>query len=214
MNKIINEFQRYPQISIVVVALVAMAITVNFFNSRVKTDTPSRPLIDFPLVLGEWKGSQKSMITSIVDFLKVSDYALIDYKSNGHQVNLYIAYYQSLDEEAFPHTPRKCIPAGGWEIETLSKVALGSREARRVKIVNGSHTQIVYYWYQQGANSIAGEYQLKWNTMLRSLREGRTDTSLVRLTTLVLDDESDNEADARLVAFAQDLEFDLTRRLN
>ena len=214
MNKIINEFQRYPQVSIVVVALAAMAIIVNFYNSRVKIDTPSRPLIDFPLVLGEWKGSQKSIIPSIVDFLKVADYAMVDYKSDGHLVNLYIAYYQSLDEEAFPHTPRKCIPAGGWEIETLSKVALGSREARRVKIVNGGNTQIVYYWYQQGDDSVAGEYQLKWNTMLSSLWEGRTDTSLVRLTTPVANDESDNEADARLMAFARDLEFELIRRLN
>ena len=118
------------------------------------------------------------------------------------------------DDVAGDRVPEAGIAAGGWEIETLSKVALGSREARRVKIVNGSHTQIVYYWYQQGANSVAGEYQLKWNTMLRSLREGRTDTSLVRLTTLVSDGESENEADARLVAFAQDLDLDLSRRLN
>ena len=214
MTNIIKELHGFPQVSIIVMALVVMAVAESLFNSRVEKDIPSRPLVDFPLVLGDWVGNQQPMIASIVDFLKVSDYAMVDYKSDGHLVNLYIAYYQSLDEEAFPHTPRKCIPAGGWEIETLSEIELGQREARRVKIVKGGNTQIVYYWYQQGDDSVAGEYQLKWNTMLRSLWEGRTDTSLVRLTTPVANDESDNEGDARLMAFARDLEFELIRRLN
>jgi len=214
MTSVKNELSKHPQLSYILVALVLMLAIVSYFDARAEQDTPSKPLLDFPLVLGNWVGRSQPMNISIVDFLKVSDYTLADYISSDQRVNLYIAYYQSLDEEAFPHSPRQCIPGGGWEIVSVSDKMLPQREVRRVKIERNGYTQLVYYWYQQGSDSLAGEYQLKWNTMLRSLSEGRTDTSLVRLTTLIAKEESESDADARLISFIENLDHELAYRLD
>jgi len=210
----LKEIKSYPQIALIVVALAFMLAVVNYLDLRAKRQMPSRPLLDFPLVMDDWVGQSHPMSVSIVAFLKLSDYILVDYKSSDQIVNLYIAYYQSLDEETFPHSPRQCIPGGGWEIVDLSDLKLGDREVRRVKIERKGYTQIVYYWYQQGADSIADEYHLKWNTMLRSLWDGRTDTSLVRLTALVEKGESESDVDARLISFVDTLNKELALRLD
>lgn len=214
MSNVTRDFKRYPQVSVVLILMVLAGLLIQYFDSRVKQKNFTRPVADFPLVLRGWVGNSQALTVSIVDFLQVSDYALIDYRLNDQLVNLYIAYYASLDEEVFPHSPRKCIPAGGWEIETINDIQLGQRKVRRVKIIKENNTQIVYYWYQQGSDSIAGEYQLKWSTMLRSMKEGRTDTSLVRLTTLISNGESERDADTRLEMFAKDLHHELETRLN
>lgn len=213
MDKIILEFRKFPQMSAILGMMLVAGLLIHYFDSRVVKTNFSRPVVDFPLTLGEWVGNSQSMTVGIVDFLKLSDYALIDFSSDDQKVNLYIAYYQSLGDEAFPHSPRKCIPGGGWEIETISNIDLEHRQVRRVKITRGNANQIVYYWYQQGADSVADEYHLKWNTMLRSLTQGRTDTSLIRLTTPLSPGESESSADARLARFAIALEGELANRL-
>lgn len=208
------DFKRYPQLACILIAVAIMAAGLKLYDPARGNRVDENPLAGFPLVIDGWSGDSRSMNSGIVDFLNLSDYLLIDYQSAADRVNMYIAYYRSLNDEAFPHSPRKCIPGGGWEIDAIDDIRLAQREVRRVKITRDGYTQLVYYWYQQGSDSMADEYRLKWNTMLRSLGERRTDTSLVRLTTLIDRGESEAVADARLRSFATALDSELAARFN
>jgi EpsI family protein len=123
-------------------------------------------------------------------------------------INLYIAYYDSQRKGASVHSPRSCIPGGGWEIQSITQVpvgqvslAQGELRVNRVLIQKGEVRQLVYYWFQQRGRVITNEYLVKWFIFRDALFDNRTDGALVRVTTLVPDGASIEEADAALARF-------------
>ena len=73
----------------------------------------------------------------------------------------------------------------------------------RVVIEKGENKQLVYYWFQQRGKTIASEYAVKWHMLVDSIKDNITDVSLVRLTTLVVLHEDIENADRKLLDFAQ-----------
>jgi EpsI family protein len=127
----------------------------------------------------------------------------------GHVVNFYSAYYASQRKGESVHSPRSCLPGGGWEIQSLTQrdipgVKVGEVPLRvnRVLISYGEQKQVVYYWFQQRGRVITNEYLVKWYLFWDALTRNRTDGALVRLTTIVTEGEEIPAADARLSAFA------------
>jgi EpsI family protein len=51
--------------------------------------------------------------------LKLDDYVMADYVNDGAgavQVNFYSAWYNSQRKGEAVHSPRACLPGGGWEM--------------------------------------------------------------------------------------------------
>ena len=125
----------------------------------------------------------------------------------GKPINLYVAYYGSQRKGSSPHSPRVCIPGGGWEITDLQRNSYANPATgiklsyNRAVIEKGSDKQIVYYWFSQRGRNIANEYVSKWYLLEDAVLQNRTDGALVRLTTPVGRSESEHEADERLQAF-------------
>ena len=122
-------------------------------------------------------------------------------------MNFYIAYYESQRKGLSPHSPRVCVPGGGWSITDLERVEvkLENRDVpirvNRAVIQNGMARQLVYYWFKQRGRDIANEYFMKWYLLTDSLTMNRTDGSLVRLVTPILPSEKESDAERRLNQF-------------
>jgi len=196
----------------VVVAVVATA----FFILPAKRDEvkiPRKELADFPMVLGEWRGAVDPMARIYLDTLKLDDYLLANYVNNRQQaVNLYVAYYRSQSKGASIHSPRACMPGGGWEIKSLTQrvvdgVRIGPRPlmVNRAEIQLGEDKQLVYYWFRMQGRGITNEYLLKWYVFWDALTRNRTDAALVRITTPLKPDENFSDADSRLIDFVKTL---------
>jgi EpsI family protein len=142
--------------------------------------------------------------------LKLSDYLLVDFnRPEVNPVNLYVAYYENQRKGESPHSPRVCIPGGGWQIDTLERMRLDAGlengkllHFNRVVIKRGEDRQLVYYWFQQRGRLIANEYLAKWYLFRDALVYNRTDGALVRLVTPVAAAADLASADARLTEFA------------
>lgn len=167
-------------------------------------------LLDFPLQLGEWGGASSVMERQYLDALQLDDYVLADY-SAGKQapVNVYVAYYQSPKKGLSSHSPRQCIPGGGWEITSFETVRLDpasgvgqALDVNRVAIQKGGQKQIVYYWFKQRDRLITSEYFVKFFLFWDSLTRHRADGALVRLVSSVYAGETEDIADARLQTMA------------
>lgn len=153
----------------------------------------------FPSELDEWYGVRSSLDFKTIDFLGLSDYALIDFHDKNNQmVNFYIAYYQTQKHGVVPHSPKLCIPGGGWQITNLDDAQYNGIRFNRVVIDKGNSRQLVYYWYKIGNKNISNEYLLKWVTFMSSLNLRRTDVALIRLTTALAPNENIEVADRRL----------------
>jgi len=173
--------------------------------------SPARQsLLDFPLQLGEWAGVSSVMERQYLDALQLDDYVLADYSTvEKAPVNLYVAYYLSPKKGRSSHSPRQCIPGGGWEITSFEPLRLDQRvdrakalEVNRLVIQKGGQKQIVYYWFKQRDRWITSEYGVKFFLFWDSLTRHRADGALVRLVSGVNASETEAMVDGRLQTMA------------
>jgi exosortase D (VPLPA-CTERM-specific) len=193
----------YPLIASVV-ALAASVVVVSSIEKRTEI-IPSRTLFpEFPTQLGNWHGEQSAMEETVTKYLGLTDYILANYKDDKSQsVNFYAAYYESQRKGVSPHSPRVCIPGGGWQIADITRTQVDNLPINRIIIKKEDNTQLVYYWFQQRGRQFANEYFMKWYLFKDALLLNRTDGALVRITTAVGANENIADADNRLKAFAQ-----------
>jgi len=134
---------------------------------------------DFPTSLGEWHGRNDVLESVVLDVLKLDDYILADYQdAAGQSVNFYVAYYGSQRSGASAHSPRTCLPGGGWRIESHTQVDLGNGvRTNRFIIRMGESRQLVYYWFKQRDRIVTNEFAVKWYMLwmrlLATARMGR-----------------------------------------
>jgi len=197
--------------SLVIVALVATSV---FALPEREENIPDRKLfVEFPLELEGWAGHTGILEQIYVDALKLSDYAMSDYLgADGGSVNFYSAYYDSQKKGASAHSPRSCIPGGGWRITSLedhdiSGVNVGNVPlvVNRLLIEKGENKQLVYYWFQQRGRIITNEYLMKWYLFWDAMTLSRTDGALIRLTTGLNSGQDIVVADDRLESFAKEI---------
>ncbi len=162
-------------------------------------------------MIAGWEGRPGQLESIYLDALKLDDYLLSDYHNReGGMVNFYIAYYASQRSGASAHSPRSCIPGGGWLIKdhtvrAIDGVEINGKplEVNRLLIKKGDSTQLVYYWFQQRGRNITNEWLVKWYLLWDAMTRNRTDGALVRLTAFIDPGDDLAAADGRLVEFVK-----------
>jgi EpsI family protein len=165
--------------------------------------------VEFPSRIGEWHGFSSLLDPGTEKDLALDDYILSDYhRRDGGMVNLYVAYFASQRNGGTLHSPRNCIPGGGWQIAEGREIDYAnggeSQPLNRIVIKKGTAKQLVYYWFDEQGGNFANEYWARFHRLADSITENRTDAALIRLVTEVNSDESEADADRRLQAFMQD----------
>jgi exosortase D (VPLPA-CTERM-specific) len=193
----------------ILASIVLIAVSSIYVKSQQEIIPDRSDFSDFPQVLNGWRGDSDVLEDVYLKSLKLDDYLISDYYKNESQVNFYTAYYASQQAGSAAHSPRSCIPGGGWKIDKVSQVEVPSLTVNghnlivnRLVIKKGDVRQLVYYWFQQRGRVITNEWQVKWFLFYDRLTRQRTDGALVRLTTSVGLDESWSDGDRRLVEFA------------
>jgi len=184
--------------------------------------TESKPVrsefSQFPLQLEGWVGRRDRLENIYLDELKLDDYLLADYVPAGtaaavpmaeSPVNIYVAYYASQRSGRSVHSPRSCLPGGGWRIQNLDQHDVAGVRLRgaplrvnRAIIQQGAERRLVYYWFQERGRDITNEYLVKWYLFSDALTLNRSDGALVRVITSLSDGEDATIGDARLSRFS------------
>lgn len=197
------------------VMLLAAAGAYVALGQRAELIPERTPLAAFPHEVGAWQGSRDRIDDLTLNVLKLTDYVIADYRNaGGRQVNFYVAYYQSQRKGESAHSPRSCIPGGGWRINDFRNADLpqvaaaggGPLRVNRLEIQLGDSRQLVYYWFQQRGRVITSEYMVKWYLFWDALTRNRTDGALVRLTTVIGKGDDATAVEGQLVEFAAAME--------
>ena len=201
--------------------LMIAIVAASFVLPRPRELIPRRDasFAEFPMVLGPWRGERETLDGVYSNALKLDDYLLTDYVDGSNAVvNLYIAYYDSQRAGAAVHSPRSCLPAGGWQMRdfgqrTVPGGRLGDRPLRvnRTLIELNGQRQLVYYWFQQRGRVLTNEFSVKWYIFWDALTRHRTDGALVRLTTPIPRAGGVAAADLRLTDLARRVAVGLDR---
>jgi exosortase D (VPLPA-CTERM-specific) len=209
--------------AVVLVMLLAAVWPARALPKRIEVQPARSDFLDFPLQVGDWHGRRQQLESIYLDTLKLDDYVLADYVNGGAEgtaasgaaapagaaVNLYVAYYASQRTGQAAHSPRSCLPGGGWRILDLEQHEVSGVRSNgaplrvnRAIVQQGSSRQLVYYWFQERGRDLTNEYLVKWYLFKDALVRNRTDGALVRLVTPIAENESAALADARLASFA------------
>jgi exosortase D (VPLPA-CTERM-specific) len=190
--ELIRKLKPLSYASIIAVALLLILVPVKNLIIKRQELIPDRlELNSLPLVIDTWIGRESYLDKDVLEALRVNDYFIANYQNSNKSevINLYIAYYDSQRKGASVHSPKTCLPGGGWEITEFDKKTLShikiypdtNLEINRVVIQNGEVKQLVYYWFQQRGRVITNEYLLKWYLFQDAITRNRTDGSLVRV---------------------------------
>ena len=99
--------------------------------------------------------------------------------------SVYVGFWGIQRQGKSTHSPKNCLPGGGWE-----PVSAGTRQlsiagatipVNRYLISNKGAYSLVYYWYMGRGRAEASEYRVKWDLLRDAALFGRTDEALVRI---------------------------------
>jgi exosortase D (VPLPA-CTERM-specific) len=191
--------------------LAAATVPALLLPQRVEIAPPRSDFSAFPMKLAGWRGQREYLGAEYIDALKFTDYVLADYVAPQRlPVNFYVSYYESQRKGESAHSPKVCLPGGGWIIEDFSQRVIpgltsGGRPfaVNRAVMAQGNERELVYYWFQQRGRIITGEYQVKWLLFWDALTRNRSDGSMVRLITPIPTGTSGAQGDANLQEFAR-----------
>ncbi|WP_459989628.1 VPLPA-CTERM-specific exosortase XrtD [Methylosoma difficile] len=190
-----------PLAAVLLSLLVATGVAFSI-QKRQEILPPRTEFAGFPMQLGGWQGSKSTLEDNVLEALGLTDYIMADYKTDKDEVvNFYSAYYASQRKGNSPHSPRVCIPGGGWKITEIKEVLFNGFPVNRIIVKKGDDTQLVYYWFQQRGKKVANEYLVKWYLFNDALFLNRTDGALVRLTTVLKPNETIEDAERRIQDF-------------
>ena len=199
-----------PAIAALVVLLLAVYPALSI-PQRAELKPARTNFADFPMEVGGWQGQRDQMEAVFIDALKFDDYVIANYAKEGAgAVNFYTAYYASQRTGQSAHSPRSCLPGGGWRIQEFDQRPVPGitsngkpLSVNRAVIQQADNRQLVYYWFQQRGRTLTNEYLVKWYIFWDSLTRNRSDGALVRLVTPLAKGEDATRADRRLTVFTQ-----------
>ncbi len=206
-NARINYRTPHSALYAVLIVLLVSSIVSMSLGQRTAVDLERKTFDSFPMQIGEWQGQRDKIDQASLDLLNLDDYIVVNYKRDNDVVNFYVAFYDAQEAGGAAHSPKTCLPGGGWRILSNTTIALEgtplTSPINRFVIAQGEYKQVVYYWFQQRGKTIASEYAVKWHMLIDSIKDNRTDGALVRFTTLIGPYEDVESADRKLLDFAQ-----------
>jgi EpsI family protein len=197
----------------VILAAALLAATAFFLHSRTHAEAlpPREPLSSFPLRLGNWQGVNVVIPEWALKVLGHGEFVERSFTRTQSEppVDLYIAYFPSQRSGSTIHSPQNCLPGSGWTPMQSARMEIprpsGEIRLNRYVLARGLNRMLVLYWYESHGRSVASEYWAKFYLIEDSIRMNRSDGALIRVSTLIADNETVADAERRGVGFIDDM---------
>lgn len=168
-----------------------------------------RPQLTMPLerplaeVVPKRIGSEVATDLKVSDeernIVAMTDYVLRTYASAGaapkspYKYSVYVSYYDKQTRGRTIHSPKNCLPGGGWEAlsSTTAKVATtdGAVTVNKYLLHRRGQRAMVLYWYQGRGRVESNEYRVKANLLRDAALLRRSEEALVRIVVPVTSSE-------------------------
>jgi len=148
-----------------------------------------RPLASvIPGQIAGYAGADREVSTEEAAVVGTTSYLMRMYRNEAAATpffTVYVGYYPSQAEGRTIHSPRNCLPGGGWEALSFAEepvqTARGPMVVARYLIRRGDEQALVLYWYQGRGRVESGEYAVKYQLLRDAALRGRSEEALVRV---------------------------------
>lgn len=171
---------------ILAIAVVGLAgIYAGELRGGRAADTILPALQQLPSELSGWHGEDHATAENVARVL-AADVVLNRryWRDDGTEVWLFVAYFRRQQVNSQIHSPRHCLPGGGWQVNSLRQRDLTidgeTRPVAHLGIAQDGHRQDVLYWFRTQGGATAGEYALKWDLVKNALARRPTNAAFIR----------------------------------
>jgi EpsI family protein len=163
---------------------------------RMQRSAPETDSIRFdslPLQFDRYLGTEEWFDSATYAVLKADTTTYRRYVDTaGVPIWLFVAYFGAQNYGEQIHSPRNCLPGGGWNILSLDRVPLnlpdrGDVVTNRLLIESGGHSQVMYYFFITRMGPVASEYRLKLELARAALTFRPRDALFVRVSSPVVE---------------------------
>lgn len=194
----------------VIIASVVLLLGGLFGNFlRFTEQAPHAPsnFSAIPLNEGDYTGEERRFSETSYDILQADTTTLRRYIGlDGDVYWLFVAYFASQKYGSQIHSPKHCLPGGGWQILRHEPFELDlpggkSKKINRLIIADRGRQQLMFYWYETRGGAISNEFGLKWDLVMNSLMLRPTDAAIIRLTLPIREEDGVEGATERAQEF-------------
>ena len=144
----------------------------------------AKPLDSIAAQIDGWTSAgDQTLRDTIVASLDATSYLSRTYRKGGNDLDMFTAFYAQQKAGESMHSPKYCLPGGGWEFFDFRTVALPGTNARinRSVIQKPGSRALMFYWYQSRTRVVASEYQSKIFLVWDGLVHANPGGSIVRV---------------------------------
>lgn len=184
-----------PRYRFIVVYALLLAATLYLHTHEEFAVPTGRPLSEIPLHQGDWTMTGETRFSEqVLAVLNPSDYLYRVYRdAEGRRVTFYLGYHNGGKDTGPIHSPKHCLPGGGWFELSERKMALpiGEKGVRLVRSVyqNGGAKEMFLYWFHVKGKTLNNEYSLKLAEVANSILHSRRDSAFIRISIPFEEDE-------------------------
>jgi EpsI family protein len=147
----------------------------------------ARQLDSIPQNILDWKSvAERKLTPNILEVLKATSYLQRSYYRGPVELEFFVAYYAEQKAGESIHTPKHCLPGGGWEVAETGTVSIpfGNTQTtvNSYVVQQGTERLRILYWYHSKSRIVANEYAAKLYLARDSIVRGTTDGAIVKLT--------------------------------
>ena len=182
-----------PQLRAIFLTLAAVLLIVCYLGilegKKVVPQKLRSPLDTLDAQLGGWQaaGKDQTLDKPTLELLKPQSYLLRNYRLQGVGINsLFVAYFGFQTEGQMIHSPKACLPGGGWIIEDRKQIEVpgegGPWLVNHIIMSKELSKVSALYWYQGRGSIRYSEYWERLSLLFDGVLKKRNDGALVRLT--------------------------------
>jgi EpsI family protein len=177
-----NSFGRFGLTCLLLGSTLALS---RFATSR-ESQPLREPLTSIDRQIGPWMATDDPPLApNIVASLAATSYLSRTYRRGTQNLSLFVAFYANQRAGESMHSPKHCLPGGGWEMVGYDQqTVLAGRDSLQVNnylLLKPGERMRMLYWYQGPERVVASEYKEKLYLIWDSIRRGETSGSIVRV---------------------------------
>lgn len=196
-----------------IVILIVLLLVAGAFGNylRFSENRPDRyaSFGVIPLESNGYVGQERRFSELSYEILKADTSTLRYYSGpDGESLWLFIAYFKSQKYGSQIHSPKHCLPGGGWKIQHIESFTLPlpggiTKQVNRLIIAEREQRQLMLYWFETRGGAIRNEFGLKFDLMRNSLLLRPTDAAIIRLTLPIVPGETVKTATDQAIKYFQ-----------
>lgn len=163
-----------------------------------------------PLEKDNYFGTEHRFNEYEYEVLKADTSTLRMYREEtGNTFWLFLAYFSSQKYGSQIHSPKHCLPGGGYRIVSIEpyQVAIDAGRSitvNRMLIADRRRSELMIYWFETRSGVITNEFGLKLDLMKNAVMLLPTDAAICRLTVPLPQDADFSEATEVATQFLRD----------